>query len=64
MLKKDAEIKWTQEAKSSFERIKKTLIEANVLISRAYSKDFLIFSFSSEETIVVVLLQKNEEGYE
>jgi hypothetical protein len=63
-LKKDDEIKWTREAKSSFERIKQTLIEATVLISRAYSKDFLIFSFASEETIVVVLLQKNEEGYE
>ena len=56
MLKKDAKIKWTGEAKSSFERTKQTLIEATVLISRAYSKDFLIFSFASEETIVVVLL--------
>jgi hypothetical protein len=64
MLKKDVEIKWTQEAKSSFEKIKQALIEAHVLISPDYSKDFLIFSFASEETIVVVLLQKNEEGYE
>jgi hypothetical protein len=27
-------------------------------------KEFLIFSFSSEHTIVVVLLQKNDEGFE
>jgi len=64
MLKKDVEIKWTQEAKSSFEKIKQALIEAHVLIIPDYSKDFLIFSFASEETIVVVLLQKNEEGCE
>jgi hypothetical protein len=27
-------------------------------------KEFLIFSFSSEHTIVDVLLQKNDEGFE
>jgi hypothetical protein len=64
MLKKDAEIKWTPEAKSSFDRIKQALIEAHVLISPDYSKEFLIFSFASEDTIVVVLLQRNDEGYE
>jgi hypothetical protein len=64
MLKKDVDIKWSQEAKSSFQRIKKDLVEAPVLVSPDYSKEFLIFSFSSEETIVAVLLQKNEEGNE
>jgi hypothetical protein len=58
MLKKDADIKWSQEAKSSFQRIKQALIEAPVLVSPDYSKEFLIFSFASEETIVVVLLAK------
>jgi hypothetical protein len=64
MLKKDVEIKWTHEAKSSFEKIKQALIEALVLISPDYSKEFLVFSFSSEDTIVVVLLQRNDEGFE
>jgi hypothetical protein len=63
MLKKDANIKWSQEAKSSFHGIKHGLVEALVLVSPDYSKEFLIFSFASEETIVVVLLQKNEEGH-
>jgi hypothetical protein len=35
-----------------------------VLISPDYSKDFQIFSFSSEYTIAGVLLQKNDEGQE
>jgi hypothetical protein len=40
------------------------LTEAPVLISLDYSKDFLIFSFSSFDTIVVVLLQNNVQGLE
>jgi hypothetical protein len=32
------------------------------MVSLDNSKEFLIFSFASEETIVVVLLQNNEEG--
>jgi hypothetical protein len=64
MLKKDAVIKWSSEEKSSFQTIKKDLVEAPVLASPDYTKYFFIFSFASEETIVVVLLQKNEEGHE
>ena len=47
MLKNDAEIKLTQEARSSFQRINKSLIEALVLVSPYYSKEFSIFSLSS-----------------
>jgi hypothetical protein len=64
MLKKDAEIKWIPEAKESFENIKKSLIKAPILIIPNYSKEFFIFSFSSEDTIVFVLLQRNYQGYE
>jgi hypothetical protein len=38
--------------------------ESPVLVSPNYDKEFFIFSFSSEHTIVVVLLQKNEENQE
>jgi hypothetical protein len=63
MLKKDSEIKWTAEAKASFEQVKKSISEAPVLASPDYTKEFQIFSFASEHTIAVVLLQKNEEGF-
>ena len=59
MLKKDKEVKWSVEARLSFEKIKQALIEAPVLISPDFAKDFSIFSFASKDTIVVVLLQKN-----
>jgi hypothetical protein len=35
-----------------------------MLISPDYSKEFLIFSFSSFDTVAAVLLQENEEGRE
>ena len=63
MLKKDNEIKWSVEAKASFERVKKAISKAPILASPHYIKEFLIFSFASEHTITTVLLQKNEEGF-
>jgi hypothetical protein len=45
-------------------QIKRALTEAPVLIIPDYSKEFLIFSFASFDTLVVVLLQKNTEGLE
>jgi hypothetical protein len=64
MMRKDSEIKWNVEAHDSFDKIKKSLTEALVLISLDYSKDFLIFSFASFDSIAAVLLQKNVEGLE
>jgi len=64
MLKKDSEIKCIVEAKMSFERVNKAIREAQVLAILDYTKEFLIFSFTLEHTIAIVLLQKNEEGFE
>jgi hypothetical protein len=64
MLKKGHEIKWTAEPRKSFDQIKKALTEAPVLINPDYSKDFVIFSFPSFDTVAAVLLQKNDQGQE
>jgi hypothetical protein len=64
MLRKGNEIKWTSESRNSFDQIKKALTKAPVLISPDYSKEFLIFSFASFDTVASVLLQKNAEGLE
>jgi ribonuclease HI len=64
MLRKGNEVKWTIEPRESFVQIKKALTEAPVLISPDYSKDFLIFSFASCDTVAAVLLQKNDQGQE
>jgi len=64
ILRKDSTLKWTVEAKQSFEAIKEVLTKTPVLITPDFQKDFIIFYFSSEHTIAVVLLQKNDQGYE
>ena len=64
MLKKYQEVKWTAEAKNSFEKIKKALTEAPVLVSPDFSEYFLTFSFASHDTIAAVLLRKNDDGLE
>jgi len=61
MLKKDNEVKWSPKAIYSFDQITKSLGEAPVLASKDYSNEFLIFSFAYDNTIVAVLLQRNEE---
>jgi hypothetical protein len=56
MLGNGNELKWTTELKESFVQIKKALTKTPTLISPNYSKDFLIFSFASFDTIAAVLL--------
>ena len=64
MLKKNNEVKWSQESREAFARIKVAFAEAPVLAGPDYTKPFIIFSFASPHTIAGVLLQKNEDGYE
>eukprot|EP00253_Pinus_taeda_P032587 PITA_32587 len=64
MLKKDAKVKWSLEAKKAFESIKTALTQMPVLTSPQFDRDFIIFSFASEHTIAVVLLQKDDQGNE
>ena len=64
MLKKGHKIKWTAEAKKYFKEIKKSILEAPMLVSPYFTKYFLVFSSASEHTIAAVLLQKNNENME
>jgi hypothetical protein len=64
MLRKGNEIKWNPEARRSFEYIKVALTKADVLASPDFTKDFILFSFTSEHTIVGVLLQKDDQNFE
>ena len=50
MLRKEAKIKWKKQARSSFEDIKKDIMEAPTLISLDYTKGFYIFSFAHPMT--------------
>lgn len=64
MLEKDHDLKRSQGAKKAFTDIKQALCEAPILGSPYYGKEFQLFPFTSESSMVVVLLQKNEQGFE
>ena len=47
MLGKDQEIRSMPEARQSFEGLKRAIVEAPILFSPDFSKDFLIFSYQN-----------------
>ncbi len=61
MLKKDNQMKWTEEAVKSFNLVKLALSSAPVLVSPDYTQDFILFSFALEHTMAAVLLQKRDD---
>ncbi|MBO1694925.1 ribonuclease H family protein, partial [Bacteroides uniformis] len=60
MLKKDSQVKWTEEAVKSFNLVKIALSSALILISPDYTQEFILFSFASEHTLAAVLMQKRD----
>jgi hypothetical protein len=64
MLRKGNEIKWTHEARNSFEDIKVEFTKSPLLANLHFEKDFILFSFASEHTFVDVLLQKDDQNFE
>jgi len=64
MLRKDHEVKWTISSRYAFDKIKKAIFEAPTLASPDYTKPLSIFSFASETTLVVVLVQKNVDSHD
>jgi len=61
MLKKDSQVKWTEEDVKSFNLVKLALSSAPVLVSPDYTQDFILFSFASEHTMAAILLQKRDD---
>jgi hypothetical protein len=63
-LKKDVSLEWENEGKIDFHHIKEEITIAPFLVNPDFAKDFIIFSFTSKDTIIRVLLQKNDQGDE
>ena len=61
MLKKDNQVKWTEEAIKSFNLVELALSSALVLVSTDYTQDFILFSFASEHPMAAVLLHKRDD---
>lgn len=63
ILKKENTVKGTKDAMKYFNLVKLSLTIAPVFISLEYTRDFIIFSFSSEHTLAMVLM-KNKDRVE
>jgi hypothetical protein len=64
MLKKDVDYKWTKERNDAFRKNKEVIVKASTLQSPNFEKDFILFTFSFDHSIVVVLTQEDEVGEE
>ena len=63
LLKKNVKFVWDKKCDISFSKLKKAISTSPVLSWSDYNKDFMIYSYASEDTIATVLLQKNNENH-
>ena len=61
MIKKGSNFKWSKERKEAFDKIKEAIAKAPTLRSPNFNNEFILYTFASNHSIVVVLTQKNED---
>ena len=64
MVKQSVQFKWTDIEKGAFNNIKTTIAYAPSLKSPDFEKDFILYTFSYDNSLAVVLTQKEERGDE
>jgi hypothetical protein len=64
MIRKDAEFKWDEGRRGSFNNTKTTISRARVLRRPEFSKDFFLYTFASDQSLVAVLTHKDDENNE
>lgn len=61
MMKKDAKVEWTDQAKDAFSQLKWSISEEPILTNPDYKRPFYIYSFSFDHSCVAVLTRRQEE---
>ena len=61
MVKQNAQFKWTEIEKNAFSKIKTIVAHAPSLKMPDFDKDFILYTFASDDSLAAVLTQ-NEEG--
>jgi hypothetical protein len=64
MIRKNVEFKWDDERKKAFSKIKTAISQAPLLRSPDFSKKFFLYTFASDQYLVVVLTQKDDDNNE
>ena len=60
LLQKDVKFEWTEECQQSFEKLKKCLTEAPVLVQPESGKEFVVYSDASLNGLGCVLMQEGK----
>ena len=64
MVKQCVQFKWTDTEKFSFNNIKAAITHVPSLKSPNFEKDFILYTFASDNSLATVLTQKGELGDE
>ena len=64
MVKQSVQFKWSDVEKNAFSKINASIAHAPSLKSPDYEKDFILYTFSSDDSLAVVLTQKEHGGDE
>ena len=64
MVKKSVQFKWTDVEKNTFRKIKTTVAHAPSLKFLDFDKDFILYTFASDDSLAAVLTQKEYGGDE
>ena len=64
MVKQNAQFKWTETEKNAFSKIKTAVAHAPSLKSPNFGKDFIMYTFASDDSLAAVLTQKEDGGDE
>ena len=64
LIKKDVLFKWYDIQKDAFINIRKAIMDALALMSPDFDKDFILYTFATDFSYVVVLTQKDAEDTE
>ena len=60
MIKKDVVYSWGKREKDAFACINQAIVHAHALYNPYFNKDFLLYTFDSDNSLIVVLTQKDE----
>jgi len=64
MVKQSVQFKWTDVEKNAFSKIKTSIAHARSLKSPNFEKDFILYTFASDDSLAAVLTQKEDGGDE
>ena len=62
MVKQRVQFKWTDPEKDAFNKIKTSIAHAPSLKSPNFKKDFILYTFASDDSLAAMLTQREEGG--